>query len=122
MEYLRAFVLGSSFLVFFPHFAAVANLDERKLNYTYKEYTFVAPVYYGLMNMVSLYLALLFQLSDRHRYILIGSISPIIVISFSYFFKTYDYKGIEWAKYGIGLFIKHFLIWNLIVYYLNKLI
>jgi hypothetical protein len=122
MEYLRAFVIGSSFLVFFPHFAAVANLDEKKLNYTYKQYTFVAPIYYGLMNIISLFLAILFNLSDRYRYILIGILSPLIVVSFSYFFKTYDYEGNEWAKYGIGLFIKHFLIWNIIVYYLNKFV
>jgi hypothetical protein len=120
MDYLRAFVIGSSFLVFLPHFIAVAGIDEAKLNYTYKQYTFVAPLYYGLMNMISLYIALMFGLSTRQRYLLIGSLSPLIVISFSYFFKTYDYKGNEWLQYGVGLFIKHFLIWNLIVYTLNE--
>jgi hypothetical protein len=120
MDYLRAFVIGSSFLVFLPHFIAVAGIDEAKLNYTYKQYTFVAPLYYGLMNMISLYIALVFGLSTRQRYLLIGSLSPLIVISFSYFFKTYDYKGNEWLQYGVGLFIKHFLIWNLIVYTLNE--
>jgi hypothetical protein len=120
MEYLRAFVIASSFLVFLPHFIAVAGLDETKINYTYKQYTFVAPVYYGLMNMLSLYIALQLNLSNRQRYLVIGTLSPLIVISFSYFFKTYDYKGNEWLQYGIGLFIKHFLIWNLVVYTLNE--
>ena len=120
MEYLRAFVIASSFLVFLPHFIAVAGLDETKINYTYKQYTFVAPLYYGLMNMLSLYIALQFHLSNRQRYLVIGTLSPLIVISFSYFFKTYDYKGNEWLQYGLGLFIKHFLIWNLIVYTLNE--
>lgn len=120
MEYLRAFVIGSSFLVFLPHFLAVAGLDERKLNYTYKQYTFVAPLYYGLMNMLSLFIALQFGLSSRQRYLLIGTLSPLIVISFSYTFQTYDYKGSEWLKYGVGLFMKHFLIWNLVVYFLDK--
>ena len=122
MNYLRAFVIGSSFLVFLPHFIAVAGLDEEKLNYTYKQYTFVAPLYYGLMNMISLFLALQFGLTSRKRYLLIGSISPLIVISFSYFFKTYDYEGDEWLKYGLGLFVKHFLIWNLVVFFLDKYI
>jgi hypothetical protein len=122
MEYLRAFVIGSSFLVFLPHFIAVAGLDEANLNYTYKQYTFVAPLYYGLMNMISLFLAIQFHLSNRQRYLLIGTLSPLIVISFSYIFKTYDYKGYEWLRYGIGLFIKHFLIWNIVVYFLNELI
>ncbi len=120
MEYLRAFVIGSSMLVFLPHFIAVANLDETKINYTYKQYTFVAPFYYGLMNMVSLFIALHFGLSPRQRFLLIGSLSPLIVISFSYFFKTYDYKGGEWVNYGLGLFLKHFLIWNIVVFLLDK--
>jgi hypothetical protein len=120
MEYLRAFVIGSSMPVFLPHFIAVAGLDETKMNYTYKQYTFIAPLYYGLMNVISLWIALLFHLSSRERYVIIGTISPLIVISFSYMFKTYDYKGKEWIHYGLGLFIKHFLIWNIIIYYLNK--
>ena len=121
-EYLRAFVIGSSFLVFLPHFIAVANLDESKINYTYKQYTFIAPLYYGLMNMLSLYLAIQFQLSKRERFILIGSISPLVVVSFSYLFQTYDYKQNEWFIYGLRLFLKHFLIWNIIVYVLDKYI
>ena len=122
MEYVRAFVIGSSFPVFLPHFLTVANLDERNLNYTYKQYTFVAPLYYGLMNMLSLWLALQLKLSDRQRYLLIGTLSPLIVITFSYVFKTYDYEGNEWFTYGIGLFVKHFLIWNIIVYFLNRVV
>lgn len=121
-NYLRSFVIGSSLLVFLPHFIAVANLDEAKLNYTYKQYTFVAPTYYGLMNMLSLYIALTFNLSRRQRYLLIGTISPLIVTSASYLFKTYKYKGIEWLRYGSGLFIKHFLIWNLVVFFLDKFV
>ena len=119
-EYLRAFVIGSSFPVFLPHFIAVAGLDERRLNYTYKQYSFAAPMYYGLMNVISLYVAFLFKLTDRQRYLLIGVLSPLIVISFSYVFETYDYQGNEWIQYGVGLFLKHFLIWNIIVYFLNR--
>lgn len=122
MEYLRAFVIGSSLMVVIPHLYAVANLDETKMNYTYKQYSFAAPLYYGIMNMISLYLALIFQLTPRNRYLLIGTISPLIVISFSYIVKTYDYSNSEWIRYAFGLFLKHFLIWNIIVYSLNKLV
>jgi hypothetical protein len=119
-EYLRAFVIGSSLPVFLPHFITVAGLDERRLNYTYKQYSFVAPLYYGLMNVISLYFAFLLKLTDRQRYVIIGVLSPLIVISFSYVFETYDYQGNEWIQYGVGLFLKHFLIWNIIVYFLNR--
>jgi uncharacterized membrane protein len=119
-NYLRAFVIGSSFPVFLLHFVTVAGLDERRLNYTYKQYSFIAPLYYGVMNVLSLYIAFILKLTDRQRYLLIGVLSPFIVISFSYIFETYDYQGNEWVNYGVGLFIKHFLIWNIIVYFLNR--
>ncbi len=121
-EYLRAFVIGSSYLVFFPHFLAVGMADEKQLNYTYKQYTFVAPLYLGLMNMISLFFANTYNLSRRTRYILFGSISPLIVSSFSYLFQTYNYSTEKWIIYVIGLFSKHFLIFNIIIYSLDKYI
>jgi hypothetical protein len=119
-SYLRAFVIASGILVVFPHYLAVATANEAKLNYSFKQYAFVAPVYYGLMNMLSLYLALTFQLGNRERYLLIGTVSPLIVISASYIFQTYTYTKEEWTRYAVGLFLKHFLIWNIVVYLLDK--
>jgi hypothetical protein len=121
-NYLRAFVIASSILVVLPHFIAVARIDETKMNYTYEQYTIIAPIYYGLMNMISLYLALLLNLSSRQRYLLIGTISPLFVIFFSYFTGAYIYDTNEWFKYGINLFIKHFLIWNVVVFTLDKFV
>lgn len=118
-NYLRAFIIASSFIVVAPHFLAVANLEKETTNYTYEQYTFVAPVYYGIMNMISLFIAINFKLSRRMRYILIGTISPLIVTSFSYIFQTYTYTSEEWMQYAFGLFIKHFLIWNIIIYLLD---
>jgi hypothetical protein len=119
-SYLRAFVIASGIFVVFPHYLAVATANEAKLNYSFKQYAFVAPVYYGLMNMLSLYLALTFQLTSRGRYLLIGTVSPLIVMSASYFFQTYTYTNKEWIRYAVGLFIKHFFIWNIVVYLLDK--
>lgn len=118
-NFLRAFVIGSCIPVVFSHYYAVATANKQKLNFSYEQYTFVAPVYYGLMNMISLYIALLFALSRRQRYLVVGTISPLIVISFSLFFKTYTYENDEWLRYAIGLFLKHFLIWNVIVFLLD---
>lgn len=121
-EYLRAFVIGSSYLVFFPHFLAVGMSDNKQLNYSYKEYTFVAPVYLGLINMISLYFANIYNLSRRMRYVIFGSISPLLVSSFSLIFQTYNYTNERWIIYVIGLFIKHFLIFNIIIFSLDKYI
>lgn len=121
-EYLRAFVFGSSYLVFFPFFLTVGTADEKQLNYTYKDYTFIAPLYLGFMNIISLFFANTYALSRRMRYVLFGSISPLIVISFSYLFQTYNYSNERWVSYAVGLFIKHFLMFNVVIYSLDKYI
>jgi hypothetical protein len=121
-SYLRAFVIGSSYLVFFPHFLAVGMSEDKQLNYSYKQYTFVAPVYLGLINMISLYFANIYNLSRRMRYVIFGSISPLLVSSFSLIFQTYNYTNERWIIYVIGLFIKHFLIFNIIIFSLDKYI
>jgi hypothetical protein len=121
-EYLRAFVIGSCYLVFVPYFLAVGTADEKQLNYTYKQYTFVAPIYLGLINMISLFFAKTYNLSRRMRYVLFGSISPLMVSSFSYLFQTYNYSNEKWIMYVIRLFSKHFLIFNIVIYSLDKYI
>lgn len=121
-SFLRAFVLGTSALIVFPHYLAVANLDPSKLNYTYESYTFIAPLYYGLMNVVSLYLALAFSLSRRQRYLLIGVVSPLLVASLAYIFKTYPFSPTEWLWYAARLFGMHFLNWNIVVFSLDKFV
>jgi hypothetical protein len=121
-NYFRAFIIASSIMVVLPHFLAVAQIDETKMNYTYEQYTIIAPIYYGLMNMLSLYLALTLNLSLRQRFLLIGTLSPLLVISISYFSGAYKYDTNEWLNYGVNLFIKHFLIWNIVVFFLDKFI
>lgn len=121
-SFLRAFVLGTSALIVFPHYLAVANLDPSKLTYTYESYTFIAPLYYGLMNVVSLYLALAFALSRRQRYLLIGVLSPLLVTSLAYFMGTYPYTNVEWLWYAVRLFVMHFLNWNVVVFSLDKFV
>ena len=56
MKYLKDFVLGSSYLVFLPYFYSVHNSQSTK-NYSYYEYTLVAPVWFGIWNIISLIIA-----------------------------------------------------------------
>ncbi|HLX54132.1 MAG TPA: hypothetical protein VKR58_09330 [Aquella sp.] len=120
MSYLRSFVIGSSFFVFIWFFLVVRNISSSIKNYTYDDYTLVAPIYLGMMNVLSLYIAHQFDLSLRMRYVVIGIISPLIVIIFARWMKTYNFTNAEWNKYSLMLIMQHFLIFNLIVYYLEK--
>jgi hypothetical protein len=119
IEYiLRDFVIGSSFLVVLPFYLVVKNLVNK--NYRYDDYTLIAPVYLGLMNVLSGVLQRTYNLSDRERYLLISLISPLFVFIFAYCRKTYNYTPKQWRSYAVRITINHFLVYNIIMYYLNK--
>ena len=62
MDYLKSFVIGSSGLVVFQHFAYSALQEKGAFTIPYKTYSFLAPFYYGLMNVLSLYIGKSFDL------------------------------------------------------------
>ena len=121
MAYLKEFIIGSSYFVFLPFFYAVKNsLLER--NYSYYQYTLISPVWFGIWNVISLIIAKYFGLSTRLRFLLISIISYISIILIVSYFKTYKLSPVEWRKYYLSQFIRYLLIWNIVVFYLNKYI
>ena len=121
MSYLKAFIIGSSYLVFFPYFYSVKNSQNKK-NYSYYHYTLVAPIWLGLWNVLSLMIAEHFGLSKRLRFLIISIISSLSIMSIAYYFKTYNFTTIEWRNYFFYIFIKYLFIWNIVVFYLDKYI
>ena len=55
MEYLKAFTIGTSGPVWFHHMALMGLTDEKDYNFSFKDYSLVAPIYYGLMTMLALF-------------------------------------------------------------------
>lgn len=121
MTYLKEFILGSSYFVFLPHFYAVQNSQSKK-TYSYYHYTLVAPVWYGIWNIISFIIAKQFNLTKRLRFFLISIISSLCIMGIAYYFKTYNFTNEEWRKYFLYIFIKYLLVWNIIVFYLDKYI
>jgi len=119
-DYLRAFVIGSSCLVFLPYFFAVSRFKKEDFNFSYKPYTFLAPVALGLINVISLFFANQFDLSKENRFLLISIIAPTIVLATIILLKIYNYTRKEWASHIVSLYIFYFIIWNLFVYNLDK--
>ena len=115
--YLKSFIIGSSWPVIILFLIVVARLKNK--NYRYDTYSMIAPVYLGLMNMLSLYLARRYNLSLRMRYVVIGLISPLIVIAIGMSLGSYNFTCREWQLYSMRLIVKHFLIFNVIVYLLE---
>ncbi len=120
-NYLRSFIIGSSWPIFIPFFYGVANLYSPKIfNYSYQDYTFIAPVYLGLMNVIATFIGLQFKLSLSCR-LLIGSIiSFSTVFLITQIYETYktEYLPNVWQHYG-QIFLTHFLVFNFIIYYLE---
>jgi hypothetical protein len=120
-QYLRAFVIGSSFFVFIPYFIAVKSFDKRLVNYSYENYTLYAPIGLGLYNVLSLYIANQFNLTKRNRFFLISLLAPTLVVLTVYFLKAYNYTTIQqWFNHIWKLYLLYFIVFNFVVYYLDK--
>ena len=114
-DYLKSFIIGSSLPVFITFFLSVAKINNNIKNYSYKSYTIISPLYFGIVNMLSLY-----YLKNYDRFIFTGLISPLIVIIFAKSFNSYNFSFNEWLYYSLKIIIKHFIIWNLVIRYLEK--
>ena len=79
----------------------------------------IAPVYLGLMNMLSLCIARKYNLSLRMRYLIIGILSPLIIIAIATSQGAYNFTDKEWARYAMRVIIEHFFVFNVIVYSLE---
>lgn len=112
-EYLKAFVIGSSFLVFAPYFYGVSHSHNKQFTYTF--YTFIGPIGLGLINMLSLFIANTFNLTTDNRFIVISILAPTIVIFLGFIFKFYDMTFKERMTYIIGLYALYIVMFNIIV-------
>ena len=117
-EYLRAFIIGSSFLVILPYFFVVSFLDKYV---SYVQYTFYAPVMLGLFNVLSLLIAKRFNMNREERYMTAGIVAPSIVALTVYTFNVYyDYTPYIWTRHLSLLYSLYFLVFNVIMYLLDK--
>lgn len=120
-QYLRAFVIGSSFFVFIPYFLGVRYLSEQKLsNYSYENYTLYAPIGLGLYNVISLYIANKFNLTKRNSLFLLSILAPTLVAIGVYTRKSYNYTANQWFAHIWMLYLLYFLVFNFVFYYLDK--
>lgn len=115
---VRAFVIGSSFVTALPFELAVILMGQ----IDYKKYSFAAPLYFGVMNVIS---AWLFPdeitLSQRLWWTSIFSI--LFVLGLVRVTKPYPFvTKMQWVEYATGLCILHLFVWNYIIAFLEKAI
>ena len=91
--------------------------------YTYYSYTLTTPIIFGLLNIISLIIAEYFDLSLRLRCLVMPVIMTILIIIYQLIFNRYNFKhNSEFIKYFLGMFINYFILWNLVIYTLEKYI
>ena len=121
-EYLKPFVAASSFLVVFPFYIEVMNIPKLKKNYNYRLYTQIAPLYLGMLNMFSYCLEKNLNISKLKRLLIVSIISPSIVFYVAKRSNSYNFTTKEWILYGVYLFIRHFLTYFIIIYFIEQII
>lgn len=120
MDYLRAFIIGSSIFVIFPFYYIVSNFDPKKSNINFDNYIYYAPIGLGLANVFSLFLEKTFKLTKRQRFIAISLIAPTIVTILITTLQIYNYTTTEWFKHIINLYILYIFMFNIPIYLLDK--
>lgn len=94
---LKQFIIGSSFPILFL-FMIVRNIPDDMKNYSYEAYTIISPIYFGLMNILAL----------KVGYNIIGLISSLLVFTFSYQTKQYNFQtNEEWFSYFLRVLGLH---------------
>jgi hypothetical protein len=119
-EYLRAFIIGSSYPVFLPFFYSVYQFHPSKFNFHYDIYTFLAPIGLGFFNVFSLFLSKSLNISKKMRFLLISLLAPTIVLFLVTFLNIYNYNLKEWFTHIFNLYLLYFFIFNIVVYYIDK--
>lgn len=119
-EYLRQFIIGSSLPTVVAFYISVMNIKSGVKNYSYETYTVVAPLFIGIMSMLSVLLDKKYNLGDKKRYLYTSLISATIVCIFATLTKSYNFTIQEWIFYYVTIFIRHIITYNLIIYFLNQ--
>jgi len=121
MKYVRDFVIGSSFIVVAP-FLAWTGYPHKKntMQYSYYHYSLVTPIWFGVLNVLSSIMGKKFNLTKRERFFIISIISGLGVIIGARNFKFYIRNTNEWYTYSLYIMVNHLLVWNIVIYNLDK--
>lgn len=115
-DYLKSFIIGSSYPVFIWYFYPVSRYGDL-MNVNYKLYSMIAPVFLGGLNMFGLYLQKMFNLSLMERMLLTALIGSSFIASVITFLNIYNFKtSSEWYHQYLGLLMTYLFVFCLVVY------
>ena len=121
-NYIKSFVIGSSWPVFIFYFLPVSQLRDI-YNLSYKKYSIYAPLFLGLLNVLGLYLQNIYDWTHDQRFLCTGLIGAILVSILATLWKAYNFKTKQrWLLHYLTLLIYYYFIYNVIVKNLERAI
>ena len=120
MKYLKQFIAGSSFIVLAPFYYGFNKI--KKEDYSYFNYTFLCPLYFGFWNIISFIVANKFKITMQKRFFLTSIITYVFTTSFVTYNDVYDFTKQEWFIYYFTLLLLYLFTWNFVIYQIEKLI
>lgn len=114
MNYVKAGIIGSTGVVTVIFYIAYFSIPNNIKTISNKIYVIGVPLYFGIMNILSVYLKKKLRMSYIKHVLLISIISTIFVFSLAYSSKTYRIEGAKWLQYLLILFILHFVAYNIL--------
>ena len=126
MDYLKSFVIGSSGLNTVQHFSWFYLNKESNKDFPFKLYSILAPIYFGIMSMLALYIGKTYKLSLQNRLFVTSIISIIFIFLLNFivtrqkyeYYKNWSSK--DWIYYIIRNGSRHIIIFNLLMYNFEK--
>lgn len=123
-KHLKAFFAGTSSIILFHFFIVVRFIEKNnKINnnkYNFFMYAFIAPLWFGIHNLISSILEEQFKLTKKQRFLLIFLVSVFIAILSTTINKTYNFNLLEWISYIIFMFFAYLISWFVIIYVIER--
>ena len=113
---IQKFFSGSSPITILPLYFLTQNVANR--NYSFYSYAMIAPIWLGAWNMIIYQ----FVKNKLHRLFVNTIVSFSLSVFFAHYLNSYNFTKQEWNKYYITLFVIHFIMWFIVIYFVENLI
>ncbi len=113
---LSSFIIGTSAPVVLPFLYRVSKIPDECKNYSYKTYSMIAPLYFGITSSMAALLRIYGGVALLTSLLIITIISIIIVLLFVIMSNSYNFTTqTQWYKYISRIIIFHSIAY-LIIY------
>ena len=115
-KYLISFLCGANILIFAPYILFRFNPDyyyRKQANYRFELYIIIGPLYFGVMNMLALYLSERYVVSKPKSYLFIILLATFITTLASYYIRAYRDVNYKKGSVVLGNFMSILFIYTL---------